>query len=32
MKTYWGNEGTATRILNFGTRWRRVVSFMPRPL
>jgi hypothetical protein len=22
MKTYWGNENIAPRILNLGTRWR----------
>jgi len=27
----WGNGGTAPRI-NFGTRWRWVVSFTPRSL
>jgi len=34
MKTYWevGSEGTAPHILNPGTRWRQVVSFMPWPL
>jgi hypothetical protein len=32
MKAYWRSGGTALRILDFGTRWRRVVSFMPRPL
>jgi hypothetical protein len=32
MKTYWGNGGTAARIINLGTRCRRVVSFTPRPL
>jgi hypothetical protein len=32
MKTYWGTEGIAPRILNLGTRWRWVVSFAPRPL
>jgi hypothetical protein len=32
MKTYWGNGGIAPRILDFGTRWRWVVSFTPRPL
>jgi hypothetical protein len=32
MKTYWGSGGIAPRILNFSTRWRRVVSFTPRPL
>jgi len=32
MKTYWGNESVAPRILEPGTRWRRVVSITPRPL
>jgi len=32
MKTYWGRWGTALRIFDFGTRWRWVVSFTPRPL
>jgi hypothetical protein len=32
MKTYWGSGGVTTRILNFGTTWRWVVSFTPRPL
>jgi len=32
MKTYQGNEGTAPCILNLGTRWRWVVSFMPQQL
>jgi hypothetical protein len=32
MKTYWGSEGIAQRILELGTRWRWVVSFTPRPL
>jgi hypothetical protein len=31
MRTYWGNGGIAPRILNLGTRWKWVVSFMPRP-
>jgi hypothetical protein len=31
-KAYWGSGGTATRILELGTRWRWVVSFTPRPL
>jgi len=29
LKTYWGRGGTASRILNLGTRWRWVVSFSP---
>jgi hypothetical protein len=32
MKAYWGSEGIAPRILDLRTRWRRVVSFTPRPL
>jgi hypothetical protein len=32
MKTYWGSGGIAPRILDLGTKWRWVVSFMPRPL
>jgi hypothetical protein len=32
MKTYWGNDGIALRILDLGTRWRLVVSFTPRQL
>jgi hypothetical protein len=32
MKTCCGNGGIAPRILNHGTSWRWVVSFMPRPL
>jgi hypothetical protein len=32
MKAYWGNGSIAPRILDLGTRWRRVVSFTPRPL
>jgi hypothetical protein len=31
MKAYWGSGGTAPRILDLGIRWRRVVSFTPRP-
>jgi hypothetical protein len=31
MKTYWGSEDIAPRILNLDTRWRWVVSFTPRP-
>jgi len=31
MKTYWGG-GITPPILNFGTRWRWVVSFTSRPL
>jgi hypothetical protein len=32
IKTYLGSVGIAPRILNIGTRWRRVVSFMPHQL
>jgi hypothetical protein len=32
MKTYCGSGGIALHILDFGTRWRWVVSFTPRPL
>jgi hypothetical protein len=32
MKAYWGSEGIAPHILDLGTRWRWVVSFMPWPL
>jgi hypothetical protein len=32
MNAYWGSGGVASRILDFGTRWRWVVSFTPRPL
>jgi hypothetical protein len=32
MKTYWESGGVASRLLNLGTRWKRVVSFTPRPL
>jgi hypothetical protein len=32
MKSYWGSGGIAPRILDLGTRWRRVVSFTPWPL
>jgi hypothetical protein len=32
MKTYWGSGGTATLILDLGTRLRSVVSFTHRPL
>jgi hypothetical protein len=32
MKTYWGSGGIAPRALDLSTRWRWVVSFMPRPL
>jgi hypothetical protein len=31
MKPYWGSGGIAPRILDLGTRWRRVVSFTPLP-
>jgi hypothetical protein len=29
MKTYWGSGGISPRILEFGTRWKWVVSFTP---
>jgi hypothetical protein len=29
MKAYWGSGSRAPRILDLGTRWRRVVSFTP---
>jgi len=32
MKEYWGSGCMTPHILNLGTRWRRVVSFTPRPL
>jgi hypothetical protein len=32
MKAYSGSGGIARRILDLDTRWRRVVSFTPRPL
>jgi hypothetical protein len=32
IKAYWGSGGIAPRIRDLGTRWRWVVSFMPRPL
>jgi hypothetical protein len=32
MKAYWGIGSRVTRILDLGTRWRWVVSFMPQPL
>jgi hypothetical protein len=32
MKAYWGRGRIARLILDLGTRWRRVVSFTPRPL
>jgi hypothetical protein len=32
MKTYWGSEGIAPRILDLDTRRRWVVSFTPWPL
>jgi hypothetical protein len=32
MKTYCGSGDIAPRILDLGTRWKRVVSFTPRPL
>jgi hypothetical protein len=32
MKTDWGSGDTAPCILDFGTRWRQVDSFIPRSL
>jgi hypothetical protein len=32
MKAYWGSRSIAPRILDLGTRWRRVVTFTPLPL
>jgi hypothetical protein len=32
MKASWGSRGIAPHILDFGTRWRWVASFTPRPL
>jgi hypothetical protein len=32
MKVYWGSGGIAPCILDLGSRWRGVVSFMPQPL
>jgi hypothetical protein len=32
MKTHLGIGAIGPRILDFGTRWRLVVSFTPRPL
>jgi hypothetical protein len=32
MKAYWGSGGIVHSFFNLGTRWRRVVSFTPRPL
>jgi hypothetical protein len=32
MKAYWGSGDVAPLNLWLGTRWRRVVSFTPRPL
>jgi len=29
MEMQWGSGGIAPHILNFSTRWRWVVSFMP---
>jgi hypothetical protein len=31
MNTYWGSGCIAPFILDFGTRWRWMVSFRPRP-
>jgi hypothetical protein len=32
MKAYWGSGSVALRIFGLDTRWRWVVSFMPRPI
>jgi len=32
MKAYWGNGRKAPHIRDFGTGWKWVVSFTPRPL
>jgi hypothetical protein len=32
MEAYWRSRVIAPRILDLGTSWRWVVSFMPRPL
>jgi len=32
METYWGSGSIAPHILNLGTRWRWVVSSIPRLL
>jgi hypothetical protein len=32
MKAYWESGGIAPRIVDLGTRWRRVVSYTPRSL
>jgi len=32
IKTYWGSRGIAPHILNLGTRWRWMVSFLPQVL
>jgi hypothetical protein len=32
MKAYWGMEVQLNAFFDYGTRWRRVVSFTPRPL
>jgi hypothetical protein len=32
MEAYWGRGGIDPRILDFGTRWRYVVSFTARLL
>jgi hypothetical protein len=31
MKAYWGSEGISPLILDLGTRWRLMVSFILRP-
>jgi hypothetical protein len=32
MMMHWGSGGISRRLLNLGTRWKRAVSFTPRPL
>jgi hypothetical protein len=32
MEEYWGSGDISPRILDFGTRWRWVVTLAPRPL
>jgi hypothetical protein len=32
MKAFWESGGIISRILDLGTRWRRVVNFTLRPL
>jgi len=32
MKAYWGSGGVSPRILDIGTRWRRMASLTPQQL